>query len=617
MRFKLLKTKLLLTVLIFCTSVFGGNFTADTLPKDTFAFLYVSDIEQVITEFKKTSWYKLYESEDFRTFRGDSIAKMERRIINPIKKELDINLYDYAKLLDGELLIALIPSEKFNNPLNDSCFIAVESKKNSKQLKEMLLKLKSTWEEKDRNVPTQIIENVDFMRFDIPREIIESLILQLKLSPEELMSGNGILSKTISLWVAITDSHLILSLGDISIAQKALAAKNSKNEYEQLRGFPPYVEQIGFLKDSPGGIWVNVKAIAANLQETLDLSMKLLKNQTEEQGKKLNPLYPDPSLFLKSLHLETVHSVAVVSDLSGKSFRTRFNIVAPQNTRNGATKFIGTLNVTNCNTPDFTPKNALSCARLRMDFPKALKILDEITDEAYPLKEFLFLSFEEGYERSLPNFDWQKNLFSLTGNDLICMELRNTQDSQKIDTLYLLQSPRSEELIHSVINLFKNSKNAVGIEFPYDITCKTNKGIPFYTATYKLIQSQETSQTNNVWSNFYACNAGNYLLFSDSAQAVVETAKLIESTKNRENIPNTGISFFEEKNSLAVFEILWEKFHENSQEQTIPFPFPLNRLNYDKLPPFDICKDYLTKASIFYIKPTPQGLEGANIEILP
>lgn len=134
----------------------------EMLPADTYAFLSVSSVSSVLDQFEKTPWGELVRSKEFAPFWNDSVAKYQRRIVQPLETELRLHFADYSGIFDGRLTMALVPSTNQNVMLNDACVFIAETTKEKKRLKENLSTLKTLWQEAGAEVPSQMVTGTEF-----------------------------------------------------------------------------------------------------------------------------------------------------------------------------------------------------------------------------------------------------------------------------------------------------------------------------------------------------------------------------------------------------------------------------------------------------------------------
>ncbi|MBO7391336.1 MAG: hypothetical protein J6U77_02450, partial [Verrucomicrobia bacterium] len=352
-----------------------AELSPENLPSDTYAYLSVDSVEDALSVFKTTPWGKMIESEEFAPFWRDSLAKFDRKIIAPLQKELRVQFADYAALFDGPMITALIPSDNPNVILNDSCLILAETRQDAQKLEDFLRTMTVAWEKDGLEVPRTNMAQVDFRRFRVTRETLNAFLQQLG-APEESMFAPKETLPTLDLWMGIRNRILIISLGDLSVAQKTLLSLDGKAE--RLKSLPVYVEQRSHFKKSGrdshpiGHIWIQPPPIVHALQDVLDRSMTILEDQTQAEGKKLNPFFPNPAQLLRALALDSITSIGIITETASGGLSTRVHISCPASKRAGITQLLNAARTDDCRTPAWMPGDALSCARLRLDLPKAV-----------------------------------------------------------------------------------------------------------------------------------------------------------------------------------------------------------------------------------------------------
>lgn len=616
-------------VFILCGGFIGisrAEFKPENLPADTYAYLSIGGVDKALEAFRGSPWGRLIESPEFGPFWKDSLGKFQRKILTPMEKELRADTGDYARLLDGPLMLALIASERSDVLLNDSCVLIAETRGEASLLRSLLDKQKENWKRDGVEVPVQKVEEVEFACFTLSREVLTRFIEQLGAPEGSFFSGSqSFPAGGVNLWMGLKNRTLILALGDLSVAGKVLRAEAGRAP--RLKSLQAYVvQERALFRNALGHLWIQPPPIVKALHEVFKRSMETLEAETAAAGKKLNPFFPNLALMLNSLHLETISSIGAASVLADGGLRTRFHLEAPASTREGLTRLLNTAQMSDCRTPDFIPENAVSAWRLRMKLPEALKVLDRVSNDAYPLKELLFLGFEQGYLRVAPELNLAGGLLKPLGDDLIFFEVPSASaQSGEPDRVYLIGSSEAELFLSSLQTLSVHTFKAIGLKFPYTLKL---------TADASGIYQAEPLSTGGALRPLYLSalpgrgDAPGYIVISSSENLLNQVRSLkgeaVKNLSGKTKKTEAPLFFFLEENSLEKSRLLWNQVRgsrsasgDEAQSLSKALPFPLSRLDYGALPDFEECARFFCTATLVSLTLTPQGLDGTVLKVFP
>ncbi|MCK9316411.1 MAG: hypothetical protein M0Q48_09765, partial [Verrucomicrobia bacterium] len=319
-------------------------------------------------------------------------------------------------------------------------------------------------------------------------------------------------------------------------------------------------------------------------------------------------------------------SIGAASVLADGGLRTRFHLEAPASTREGLTRLLNTAQMSECRTPDFIPGNAVSAWRLRMKLPEALKVLDRVSNDAYPLKELLFLGFEQGYLREVPELNLAEGLLKPLGDDLIFFEVpAASAQSGEPDRVYLIGSSEAELFLSSLQTLSVHTFKAIGLNFPYTLKL---------TAEASGIYQAEPLTAGGGLRPLYLSaltgqgEAPGYIAISSSENLLNQVRSLkgeaVKNLSGKTKKTDAPLFFFLEENSLEKSRLLWNQVRgsrtasgDEAQSLSKALPFPLSRLDYGALPDFEECARFFCTATLFSLTVTPQGLDGTVLKVFP
>jgi hypothetical protein len=617
-------------IVFFCTVAVpdsSAEFSPENLPADTYAYLALGSVDEALRAFDSSPWGRLTQSSEFGPFWRDSLEKFHRKIVTPLERELRAELGEYLRLLDGPLLLALIASERTDILLNDSCLLIAQTRQNPERLRALLEKQKENWKRDGVEVPVQKVEEVEFCCFTLSREVLERFIVQLGAPEGSFFAGvEGFPAGGVNLWVGLEKRSLILALGDLSVAGKALRAEAGRAP--RLKSLQSHVvQERAVFRNTLVQFWVQPPPIVKALHGLFQRSMEALEAETAAAGRKLNPFFPNPALLLDSLHLESIRSIGAGWTLEEGRMRCRFHLESPVAIRKGLSELLNAAEMGDCRTPEFVPAGALSAWRLRMKLPEALAALDRVSNEAYPLKRLLFLGFEEGYSRAAPELDLAEGLLKPLGRELLFYEVAPVAaKAGQPDWVCLVGSAEPALFLSSLQMLGLHTRKAIGLDFPYVLKQAGGAGaIGVYQA--------EPLRSEGGLAPLYLAALGErgegsgYIAISSAEAPLRELQKSMAAAN-----PGSGAArkveaplfFFREENSLEKTRFLWERFRGSGTTaagESVPLsqalPFPLNRLDYGALPAFESCVRYFCTATLVSLTVTPQGLDGTVLKVFP
>lgn len=602
---------------LFSLSSSAAELKPERLPKDTLAFIEIPSIEQALAAFEQTPWGKMTHSEAFAPFWLDSLSKLHRRAFQPLCQELLIEPLAWSNIFKGHLLLALIPSKQNNIPLNDTPILILSALKGSgeKRLETAFSQLRDAWTTEGRELPSQAVgkENTLFYRFQISRTSLEQMLEALRLAPTEGILIKNLSSQNIILWAGLYEHQLILCLNDLSAAEKLIHSSEANQGI--LRDLPAFAEQKQLLRsEAITRIWIQPPPIINMIRQTLSISMQRLEKETADANKKLNPFMPNPVLLLNALKLESISSASLITELVPDGLRVRFQLTSPAAQRQGITRLLNACQSGDCSTPDFAPSEAISFSRLKINIPTAIRELDKIANEAWPLKDLLFLGFNEGFRREIPQVNITQELIDRLGNEWLSFELPSLDTSDNLAPITLCSASEPPKILTAAQELYEKLEPAIGFKQPLKLDILTEPELKD-SSLYRL------SSSDNKFSFYLAANT-DYIAYSPIDPSTFGFNSFRTPSSDKKNI-KTPLTFFREEKSREKARLLWGKLvkseegSDSSQELQSLLPFPLNRLRYDKLPPFESCEQYFCPASFTTLNVTPQGLEGTVLKIFP
>ena len=386
-----------------------------------------------------------------RPFKQHFLASWNENVIEPLQRDLKVDLGDYASLLQGQLTLAVVqngsrgPGEP---PLG--LLLLLDTKDKSNQLKTNLVELRKRWVDAGRSLRTQKIRDVDFAVIsmsskDIPGAL-RPLFPKLLESPDTVDNPESKASEK-------KRELIVGQLGSLLIAGNS--QKGIEKIVARLTGgsLPALADSAAFqantarlFRDAPVYAWVNVKAF-------VDLLLRQ-DQPPQETAEAPNPFEIKPEKLVNALGLAGLRTVAASFRNSNSGEQFEFFLGAPANERRGLLKLLAG-EPKEINPPPFVPAEAVKFHRWRIDGQKAWATFEKMLGEISPawlggLNSFLQAANAAGRERD-PGFDVRQNLIGNLGDDVILYQKASRNAAgQSGPQLVLVGSPNADQLAASL-----------------------------------------------------------------------------------------------------------------------------------------------------------------------
>ncbi|HEY5911819.1 MAG TPA: hypothetical protein VJA21_14550 [Verrucomicrobiae bacterium] len=439
-------------LLAFAACVHAGTPSAEKLlPDDTLALLTTPDFVKLGELSAKSPQAQLWNDPAMKPFKDKFLSKWNEELAQPLERELDVKLADYAALLRGQVTVALTRNG-WNGGDNEKpgFVLLVDTKDRSGQLKTNLTTLKKKWVDAGKTLKTETIRDVELTVLplssnDVPRTLRR---FYSKSSPVEQLGDDKQPEQVVKkdeLVIGQADSVLVVA--NSVKAAEAVVVRLKGASMPCLAEFGPYqANHLAMFRDAPAYGWVNMKGI-------MDVLLPAW-SEKKENPEAPNPFDIRPEKILNALGLAALKTVAFNfrQATEGGSFEIFLGV--PEANRQGLLKILAG-EPKEATPPPFVSADVLKFQRWRMDGKKAWatleKSLGDISTKAVNTLNFLLDSANTYAREKDPAFDIRKNLIGNLGDDIITLEKRRPSGaanaSASASGLVLLGSPNPQDFV--------------------------------------------------------------------------------------------------------------------------------------------------------------------------
>lgn len=419
------------------------------LAADTLAVLTITDYKKARAEWDRWPMVKLWNDPAMKAFRENFESKRKTDLVEPLEREFGIKFADYKDLAQGQITVALtrgIPTEKGVPTLG--FFFVIDTKDKSEVLKTNLASLKQKWIESGKAVKNEKIRDIDFTTFVFSSDDLSKTLDKVLPSPrkDKQPAEEKKPAKKQEWLVGQSDSLLIVATSAKDVEK--ILIRQSGGAVPSLSEYGPFAANYGaFFRDTLTYGWVDIKTLIEFVSQK---PPKPEEEETEEAGM-------DQSKFLSAIGIGAMQSLSLTLKDSNEGSLFTGAIGAPESSRRGIARILSH-EARDASPPPFVPHDAVKFTRWRIDLSKAWASLETMLVDMNPAYAGIIKLFVENAGKDKdPNFDLRKSLIANLGDDLIVYEKKPKEATlaamDKPPTLYLISSPRSEQMAAAVKSL--------------------------------------------------------------------------------------------------------------------------------------------------------------------
>ncbi len=418
------------------------------LPDSTLIMVTVPDCARMGAIWKRTPDVQWWRDPSMRAFKEHFLSKCHQNLIEPLNRELGVDLGDYARLVRGQLTFALAnEGEPGDETPALGLILLLDAKDKAGALKSDLEALRRKWVDSGKPIRTENIRGFEFSVINTSDTAVPETLrgfLPHSLQYRELGKKKArTASAQDRLFIGQVDSLLVVA-DSMKLAQRVVAQLNG-GQMPCLADNPAFNSDYQRLfRNSPLYGWVNTKAC-------LDLVRAQLSRQPEG-SQAANPLLDvKPEQVLRATGLNGLKTAAFALQTSQEGTTFEFFLGVPESERAGLFKILAG-EPKGANVPAFVPATAVKFERWRIDGQKAWKtfvsMLAGISPEYPKGINFMLDAANMAGRQKDPDFDVRRTLIGNLGDDIITYEKAPASpgDTASAPSLFLLGSPAPEQL---------------------------------------------------------------------------------------------------------------------------------------------------------------------------
>ena len=514
------------------------------LPEDTLVVVTTPDISKLKETYHKSAQTKVLDDPAMKPFRDKLMAKWKGDFLEPLERELDIKVSDYASFFQGQATLALVQNDwdgSNDKPLG--MLVMVDAREKSSQLQTNLTSLRKRWVDAGKSLRTESIRNKDFMVLsissnDLPKTLRKFFPRPLETQELGVEPDHKAGSKKSEVFIGQVESLLII--GNSSRAIEKVVVHLTGGSMPSLAEVAAYqANHQALFRDAPAYGWVNVKAF---------LSILAKKPIAKSEVDSPEPASPAPDKIMSALGLNALKSAAFTVQNSAEGSMMQFFLSIPESERTGLFKLIGG-NTLDTSPPAFVPADAIKFQRIRVDGQKAWaglqKMLSDISPQAVATLNFVLDTANSNAKDKDAAFDIRKNLIGTLGDDIISYTKKprgsSVADLKAAPSITLIGSPNPEQFTAALKNVLVFMAQQAGNPAEREFLGRKIYSVPL--PNIPLPMSDASKPTGPRTLNYAAASGyvvmstdnsilEEYLRSSESkAKALKEVAGLAEATQ--------------------------------------------------------------------------------------
>jgi len=587
------------------------------LPDDTLVMITVPDVARLKDAYRHSSQGALWNDESMKPFKENFIAKWKEEFVQPLERELDVELGSYASLPQGQLTVALTQNGaagKDGPPLG--LLLLLDTRDKSGLLRTNLAELRKKWTASGKPIRTEKIRNLEFSVLpvssnDVPKTLKRffTATAQLQEPPAEDQIPKA---PERSEWV-IGQADSLLIIGNSTTAVEKIVARLSGGSVPALGELAAYdANRQALFRDAPLYGWANAKVLVDNM----------LRTAAKKKPAPEDPLVPfDTDKLLAAIGLSGLKTVAFAMQTSVEGWMFQLYIGVPESGRVGAFAFLPG-EAKDPSPPPFVPASAVKFQRWRIDGQKTwaglLKMLAEISPQSISGLNFVLDTANLAAKEKDPDFDVRKNLIGNLGDDVISYEKAARSgaaaDASAAPALYLLGSPNPEKLAASLKSVLVILNPQAGSPAEREFLGRKIFSVPLPTLPLPMAEVARPAAPRTL---HYAAGAGYVAMSSDASlleeylrssesqgKALRETPGFVDAMGK---VVNPGTSLFGYNNQTETMRAMFDAL-KNEPAARGPALNPLaavmgmagqavdlrDLMDYSLLPPFDKVAKYFS-----------------------
>jgi hypothetical protein len=410
------------------------------LPAEVHGMLSVPNWTAAMRAYDEFPLTRFWHDPAMKGFREKFMRKFQADVIEPMQRELGVQLKDYGGLMQGQFTMAITPGT--GGDATPGFVLLFDSGDKRDQLRTALTDLKKRWTDAGKPMKAERLRDVEFTTLILSSaDLARTFAKALPGTGASPAAGRDEGEEKKTEFSIGQSGPLLLAGTDLKAIEKILI-RQSGGFVPSLAELPAYeANHNARFRDSLVFGWMNVRS----LQEVI-----VQQTFRAQSRAKSNPMAPRPDRLMQSLGLSGLQSIAWNVRQSPDGTFGGLYLDVPEADRRGLLKILTAENKEAAPLP-FVGSEVVKFNRWRLDGQKIWSTLEAMVGEIFPpISGLLQLTLESAGKDRDPNFDLRKMLIGNLCDDIISIEkparTSKLSDLQSPPKLVLLGSPRAEEL---------------------------------------------------------------------------------------------------------------------------------------------------------------------------
>ena len=420
------------------------------LPQDTLLVVSAPDFPSLIRISQRSSEMQFWNDPAMRLFKEHFLSRWEENLVAPLERELNMNLDEYASLLQGQLTFAVTQNDwQGTDDHPPGILLLLDARDKSSALTRKLASLRGKWADAHRTLRTEKIRGVELLVLSMTDDEIPATYRKFFPKPlpvQELGVDNSQHKPPARSELVIGQVDSLLILGNSTKVVEKVIVRLTGGSMPALRDLAAYqADRLTLFRTASLYGWVNAKAV---------LDILLGKNaQTADNPEAPNPFDLKPAKIAAAIGLAGIQTIAFTLQDSSEGNLFQFYFGVPESARQGIFRLFPS-GSRDSSPPAFVPGDAARFRRWRLDGQQAWtaleKALGEIRPDLLATIKSLFEAAGSSAQEEAPGFELRKSLVDSLGDDLIAYERAprgaTLAESLSPPSLYLIGSPDAGQL---------------------------------------------------------------------------------------------------------------------------------------------------------------------------
>lgn len=420
------------------------------LPEDTLVLLTAPDFSKLAQVWQKSPQLQFWNDPALRPFREKFLAGSRENFLQPLEREMNINLASYATLLQGQVTLAVTQNGwqgQEDQPLG--FLLLVDARDKVSQLTTNLTRLRQKWVEAGKPVRAEKIRGYDFIVLPMGNNEVPGILRQFfprSLPVRELGAEESPKPAPAKNEVVVGQAGSLLLLANSMASIEKVLVHLTGGAMPSLGELAAYdANYQPLFRAAPLYGWVNLKAI------TDVLNRRAAAQKPSNVPRPVEEIRADK--FIGSSGLGGVRTLAFSVQDAGDGLCWQFLASVPESDRVSLVQVLPG-EAKEWNAPTFVPADAVRFQRWRLDGRKACLALEQILAASTPASlnglRAIINTAHDAAKLKTPEFDLRAAFLASLGDDIIRYEKAPAGTSpEELDAppaLLLLGSPNPDQL---------------------------------------------------------------------------------------------------------------------------------------------------------------------------